>query len=251
MLRRRWVTVTAMFLLALFVSASISLSTAKQYESHAKIFVSADTKNLTDAYAVSVFIPGRVKSYANLATHREVLERVATDLDSDVPPGDLVEHITAVVEPDTVIIIVTAREATPDSARTLARAVSENLVEYLIEVETPGGQGQSQIKPTISDPAILDVSPVSPRTGLNLAVAGLIGLLLGIGLATVRDLLDNTVKTAEDIEELTKAPVMASVSHDKSVAKHPLLTDVKGFSPRGEAFRMLRTNLQYLSLIHI
>jgi receptor protein-tyrosine kinase len=72
--------------------------------------------------------------------------------------------------------------------------------------------------------------------------------VLGAGLALVRDLLDNTVKSVEDVEEVTGAPVMASVGIDKTMAKQPMLTDVKGFSPRGEAFRMLRTNLQYLDL---
>src|SRR3546814_7687789 len=41
---------------------------------------------------------------------------------------------------------------------------------------------------------------------------------------------------------------MASVAFDRTVTKTPLLSDVQGFSPRSEAFRLLRTNLQYLDL---
>lgn len=247
-IRRRWKSIAAVFVLALLVSGAVSYATPKEYESTSKVFISADTKNLSDAYAAAFFVPGRVKSYADLATHREVLQAVVDDLDLDMAPAELATKVTAVVQPETVIIVVTATDGDPRQAQEIAASEAEQLVKALEEVETPQGADRSQIKPSITDPATFSNDPVRPRTGLNLAVAAVLGLLLGLGLAFVRDLLDNSIKSGEELEAVAGAPVMAGVSIDRGLAKHPLLTDVKGYSPRSEAFRMLRTNLQYLDL---
>lgn len=237
-----------MFLLALVASAAISYATTPEYQSRARVFISADTQSLSDAYAAAFFVPGRVESYADLATHREVLQLVIEDLDLDLTPEQLAGRITATVEPETVIIAITATDEDPRLAQAIAQSETEQLVAYLEDVETPEGQDQSQIKPTITDPATFSSDPVRPRTALNLTVAALIGLVLGVALALVRDLLDNSVKSGDEIEEVAGAPVMAGIGLDRGLSKHPLLTDIKGYSPRSEAFRMLRTNLQYLDL---
>ena len=65
-----------------------------------------------------------------------------------------------------------------------------------------------------------------------------------------REVLDRSVSTLEHIQELTHAPVLASIGFDQAIKKSPLLTDLGGFAPRTEAFRLLRTNLQFLDLDH-
>ena len=92
------------------------------------------------------------------------------------------------------------------------------------------------------------VSPVSPDWLLNLLAGGLIGLLLGVALAVSRELLDRTVRTADHIAEVTDAPVLASIGFDNDIRSSPLLTDLGGFAARTEAFRLLRTNLQFIDL---
>ncbi|HET9501815.1 MAG TPA: CpsD/CapB family tyrosine-protein kinase [Marmoricola sp.] len=50
------------------------------------------------------------------------------------------------------------------------------------------------------------------------------------------------------MEKILDRPVLTSVGHDGEVAKHPLITDASSHAPRVEAFRLLRTNLQFLNL---
>jgi capsular exopolysaccharide synthesis family protein len=169
-------------------------------------------------------------------------------LNLNLEPDELASRVSAEVPEGTMFVNLSAKEDDADSAQVLATALAEEFAKYIEELETPNGQEASQIKATITDPATYNGDPVAPQTVLNLIIAALLGLVLGAGLALIRDLLDNTVKSVEDVEEVTGAPVMASVGIDKTMSKQPMLTDVKGFSPRGEAFRMLRTNLQYLDL---
>jgi len=248
MLRRRWKTIAAMFLLAVVISGVISAATPKRYESTASVFVTADARNISELGTGSFAITGRVASYASLAGQNGLMQRVIDRLNLQISPDQLASRVSAEVPEGTTFVDVSAKEDTAVKAQILATALSEEFVKYIEELETPNGQEASQIKATITNPANFNRDPVAPQTMLNLIIAALLGLVLGAGLALIRDLLDNTVKSVEDVEEVTKAPVMASVGIDKTMGKQPMLTDVKGFSPRGEAFRMLRTNLQYLDL---
>ena len=162
--------------------------------------------------------------------------------------GTLAGKIDSEVVPSTSQIKLTVTDRDPAVAQTINAKLSENLADYLAEVETPTGTTSSQIIARVTDPADHQATPVTPRTVLNLVVAGLIGLVLGIGLAVARDVLDRSVSSLEHVEEVSSAPVLASIGFDSGMKKSPLLTDLGAFAPRTEAFRLLRTNLQFLDL---
>ena len=148
----------------------------------------------------------------------------------------------------TTIIQVTVRDPDARRAQQVNDWLSARYAEYLTEVETPDGEDKAQINATVTDAATYSPTQVSPQTTLNLAVAGIIGLLVGLATALARDLLDRTVSSQDHIAEVTDAPVLASIGFDKEITSSPLLTDLGSFAPRTEAFRLLRTNMQFLDL---
>lgn len=253
LLRRRWLTVVLLVVVALGLSTAYSLAATKQYESTTKIFVSAagSTGTGDDTYAGALFTASRMKSYADLATSTDLLEQVVDELGLPVTVEELAGQITATVVPETFRLVLSVRDPDPKTAQNIARVTADRLVDYLTLLETPistTGDPQPQINATVTDPADFDDAAVSPRTGLNLVIAGVLGLVLGAALAVAREVLDRTVGSVEQVETMTKAPVLASVSFDQSIRKSPVLTDLGGFAPRTEAFRVLRTNLQFLDL---
>lgn len=246
--RRRWKTIAVMLTLALCVSAALSLTTEPQYESKAKLYISADTKGSGNDSLANFYLASQVKSYAQLANHQDLTAKVVETLKLDRSPGQLSGQISAVVLPETLIIEVTVHDGNARLAQQIGQVTAEQMVVYLEALETPKGDDRPLIKATITDPATFNPDAVAPRTILNLGIAAVIGLLLGSALALARELLDNTVNSIEEMEAVIDAPVMASVGIDSDLEKKPLLSDLRGFSPRGEAFRMLRTNLQFLDL---
>jgi receptor protein-tyrosine kinase len=237
------------FLLSLVAAGAITFAQTPQYQSNARVFVSTDTSgNSIEAFNASAFTMQRVKSYAQLATSRELMQQVISKLDLNMTPDKLASKIDAEVSTDTVIIVLTVTDSDPAVAQQIAKAESEVLSDYLAVLETPVDKSASPVKATIVDPASYDASPVSPRPVLNLALAAIVGLMLGFGAAVLRSLLDNTVSTAEDVEHAIDAPVLTNIAYDGNVTKHPLLTEAGGHAPRAEAFRLLRTNLQFLNL---
>lgn len=81
---------------------------------------------------------------------------------------------------------------------------------------------------------------VSPRYALNIALSGVIGLLVGIGLAFFIEYLDTSVKTVEDVERHLGLPVIGIIPQ-----KVRSLMEEGPDSPHAEAYRVLRTNIQF------
>jgi len=82
--------------------------------------------------------------------------------------------------------------------------------------------------------------PARPRVGLNLALGALVGLVVGLGLAFFIEYLDTSVKTMEDVESLLGVPVLAIIPKNiKLLHREP------GDTPDAEAYRILRTNIEF------
>src|SRR5205085_1706686 len=79
-----------------------------------------------------------------------------------------------------------------------------------------------------------------PRVGLNLTLGALVGLVVGIGLAFFIEYLDTSVKTMDDVEGLLGVPVLAIIP--KNIE---LLYKMTGDAPDAEAYRILRTNIEF------
>ncbi|MBA3962838.1 MAG: polysaccharide biosynthesis tyrosine autokinase [Chthoniobacterales bacterium] len=79
-----------------------------------------------------------------------------------------------------------------------------------------------------------------PRVALNMALGALLGLVLGIGLAFFIEYLDTSVKTMEDVETLLGVPVLAIIPRNIKI-----LHREAGDIPDAEAYRILRTNIEF------
>jgi succinoglycan biosynthesis transport protein ExoP len=63
----------------------------------------------------------------------------------------------------------------------------------------------------VVDYATIPEKPIKPRTMLNMAIGGVLGMFLGIGLAFLLEFLDNTIKTKEDVEKVLALPVIGQI----------------------------------------
>jgi capsular exopolysaccharide synthesis family protein len=82
--------------------------------------------------------------------------------------------------------------------------------------------------------------PARPRITLNLMLGALVGLVLGLGLAFFIEYLDTSVKTMEDVENLLGVPVLAIIPQNVKLLHKEL-----GDTPDAEAYRILRTNIEF------
>jgi capsular exopolysaccharide synthesis family protein len=229
-------------------TALITSQVTPQYESSARLFISTTTRDSGDAYQGSLFSAQRVKSYADLAAGEALAGRVIAERGLRRSPSELSEKITASVVPDTVNLEIVVEAASPTQAQALAQTAAEQLTTFVAELETPPGKKNAPIKATIVDPASLPERPATPNMPRNVALSLVLGLLLGLGAAILRELLDTSVKSPEDVAEIANTAVMGNILFDSGAAKKPLVTSLSSHAPRVEAFRVLRTNLQFVDV---
>jgi polysaccharide biosynthesis transport protein len=104
---------------------------------------------------------------------------------------------------------------------------------------------------SVIEPAVAPTSPVSPRTTLNVLLAAVVGLLVAAAIAATRQYVDDSLKTAEDVVEAAGLPTLGSITRVKGEGDqaevHGLVTIVDPHSAAAEAYRTLRTNIEFAS----
>ena len=249
-IRRRWRVVVLCLLAALAAAAFLTWQATPQYASSARIFVSTSESDTSAAYQGGLFATQRVASYADLVKSRQLAARVNDDLGGELDPDTLTGQVSAEVVPETVILEITATDPDPVVARDIAQAYAEGLRELVADLETPSGSSNALIKASIVDNASVSTDPVSPQPLRNLGLAAVLGLLLGVGLAVARELLDTSVSSAEDVAAVTTAPILGHINNDATGVRQAMTVSLNEAAPWGEAFRVLRTNMQYVEVDH-
>jgi capsular exopolysaccharide synthesis family protein len=252
-LRRRWRSIAAFLVLAVATAVTVTELSTRIYQADAEVFVSlqdgGSSGATTNAYQGNLFSQERVKSYAKIANSPKVTAAVVRQLDLDLTPEQLAGRISATAPTDTVLVDLVVKDTSPTRARDIANSVSTQFAKVVSDIEKPA-TGRSPVNVTVVRPAALPVAPVSPRTTVNIALGVLVGLVLGIGVAVLRETLDTTVKTSEDLQKLTGSSALGIISYDGLAQKNPLISQMDSRSGRGEAFRTLRTNLRFVDVDH-
>jgi receptor protein-tyrosine kinase len=246
--RRRWLLIAGCIVAALAVAALVTFRATPLYSSNAQLFISTPGSDSSQAYQGGLFSQQRVTSYADLATSREVAEQVLEATEVELTPSELAEKVSATAKPETVILELSVSDPSPRVAQRLAQAYARAMTEFITELERPTDDRPAPIKATIAVRASLPEAPYSPQPVRNLGLAAVLGLLLGIGAAVLREILDTTLKSADDVETVTPTPLMGHIGHDPEAPRKPLISDLSSHAPRAEAFRVLRTNLQFVDV---
>jgi polysaccharide biosynthesis transport protein len=100
------------------------------------------------------------------------------------------------------------------------------------------------------EPAGVPETPIRPRPLMNTALATIVGLMLAAGLVFLIEYLDDTLKTPEDVERVLQVPVLGFVADIKYKGKsaEQVYVAQQPRSPVSEAFRSLRTNLDFAAV---
>ena len=236
-------------MLIILAVVAYTLVQTPQYQASTRLFVSTVAgTSVSDLYSGNRLAQDRVLSYAQLIMGETLAQRTIDRLNLDMGAETVKAKVTAKVRPNTVLIDVSVDDSSPVRARDIANALSDEFVIMVRELETPAQGAKPDARVVVEQRASVPSSPVSPNKKRNVAAGVLLGAILGVGLALLRDVLDNTVKEREAVERITGAGVVGVVPFDKERRDHAAISFDTDNSPVAEAFRKLRTNLQFLSV---
>lgn len=245
-LRRYWRSLVACVLAGVAAAALLTAVTPRTYQSSMTFFVAtgAGDQSANNPVQADEFAQRRINSYVGLISSELLAERVVADARVDLPPDVVSSMISATVDPDTVLMNVTITDTDPERSLVLARSLEANLDAVIGEVENRDSGAPVQLR-VISGPT-LNPDPVAPRTGLNMGLGLLLGVGLGVAQALIRDRIDTSFRSREQLARATGFPVLAMLQEQSGSKRTPILLPRGGRSSLAESLRHLRTNLRFV-----
>jgi polysaccharide biosynthesis transport protein len=249
-LRKRWSVVVLCTLIGVGAAAGLVYKTTPKYEATAQLFVAAkDTGGAASGLQSSdQFSQDRVKSYAEIISSPNVTAPVASQVGDGLSAQQVADEVTAEAPLNTVLINVHVTDPSARRAQALVNAISDQFATYAAQLERTPGTATSPVKVTVVHRASLPKNPVSPKTALDLIIGFLVGLAIGIGSAVLRETFDTTVKDPVAAQRSLNLALLGAIAYDSGARKRPLIVHADPRSSRAEAFRQLRTNLQFVDI---
>lgn len=145
-----------------------------------------------------------VSTYGELIKTRAVSDKVIENLNLQISYGEFASKVSVSLVQNTEIIKIQVTDNNPTLAAAIANETAEVFMDTVKEVMRVENV-------QVIDPAQVPTGPVSPRPMLNIAIAGLVGLIIGVLIVFLKDYLDNSIKTQEDVEKYLGLPVLGNI----------------------------------------
>lgn len=247
-LRARWKSICATTAIATVATVVYLLTVAPMYQASTRLFVStASDGTNSESYDGGLFAERRVLSYITLLTGDLLAQRTIDKLGLDMSVSELRDRIEASAPTDTVVIDVTVSDRSAVRARDIANALSDEFVVMAAGLETPELGAQPNARVVVQQRAEIPGS-AAPQTARIVAVAAVLGAILGIVIALVRGRTDDTVRSPLALEEITEVGQLAEIPYDAQRQDNPRISFQTDRSPVAEAFRDLRVSVKFLEV---
>ena len=202
-----------------------------QYESTTKVYILNTNEGGTVTYSDVQLGSQLTKDYAQLITGRYVLEKVIETCGLEESYADLSRRVAVQALTDTRIIAITVTDENPMMAQLLADEVRKEAAEHIKNVMDIQAVN-------VVETANLPESPASPSVMRWTAMGALVGIFVCAMILIIRFLIDDTVKTADDVEKylgLSTLALIPVIEHDSDrVKKEKKSKRVKGFRGGGQ-----------------
>lgn len=203
LLSRIWSIILVAFIFAIGAAAFTKFCIAPTYKSTSTMLVLSKETTLTSLADLQLGSQ-LTEDYKVLITSRPVLQTVINNLEMDMEYIDLEENITIVNPEDTRILEITVTMPDPKMAAAVVNELAGEASEFI-------GDKMEVTPPKIIEEGEVPLKKSAPSTAKNTILGFLIGAFLICGVIVVLELLNDSVKSEEDIERYLGLPTLAVV----------------------------------------
>lgn len=208
-LKKRLGLIAILTVLAVIIAGVISYTLLTPiYETSTQILVNQEKVEASQVINQNIQADLQlINTYSVIIKSPAILDQVAEQLDLDLTAEQLNQKITVSNAENSQVVNVAVQDEDPavavDIANTTANVFQTEITE-LMNVDNV----------SILSPAVLkdNPTPVAPNPMLNMAIAAVVGLMLGVGIAFLLEYLDTSIKNDQDIEDVLGVPVLGVIS---------------------------------------
>lgn len=213
--KRAWIIVL-ITVLAMLTSGIISFFVLSPvYEANTTLIVnteqSKETNNMITGDQLNV-TQKLTLTYGEIIKSRAVLDSVIKKLDLNMEYKELEKAINVSPVKDTQIMSVTVQDTNPKRARDIANAIPNVFTKEVKRITKANSV-------EVIDKAIVPENPIKPNKVMNILIAAVLGIMIGLFIVFILEYMDNKIKTPQDIEKHINLPLLGVVPNENMSKK--------------------------------
>ena len=204
--KKRWKIIVLTTVLATVVSGIFSFFViSPTYEASTKIFIGkegaeSEGYNSSD---VSMY-QNLIKTYSELIKTKDLVNKAINNSQYDLSVNNVLNGITVNTLTGTQILQISYQSKSPSIAKNILESVTN---EFITKAEELVPNGNVKILESVELPK----NPVDPNKTMNIAIAFILGMMVGFGIVFLLEYLDNTYKNKEQLEKDLDIPVLGVI----------------------------------------
>ena len=213
-LKKRWLLIVSVTLMCLIGGSIFVLFFGPEpvYQASTTVLVNyraEETNKLTQSDLTTS--QKLVATYTEIIKSATILEPVIKALDLEITADELLKNIGVAQLNDTEIIKITVKNEDPELSRDIANTIANVFSKEISKIMKVDSTSTLDVAKT-------PMTPLSQNKITKIAIAGILGMMISVGLVFVLEYLDRTVKTADETEKLLGVPVLGVIPKSKDLA---------------------------------
>ena len=204
--KKRWKIIALTTVLATVMSGIFSFFViSPTYEASTKIFIGkegaeSEGYNSSD---VSMY-QNLIKTYSELIKTKDLVNKAIDNSEYDLSVNSVLNCITVNTLTGTQILQISYQSKSPSIAKNMLESITN---EFITKAEELVPNGNVKILESVELPK----NPVAPNKAMNIAIAFILGMMVGFGIVFLLEYLDNTYKNKEQLEKDLDIPVLGVI----------------------------------------
>ena len=204
--KKRWKIIALTTVLATLVSGIFSFFViSPTYEASTKVFIGKEESSMESYnYNDITMYQKLLKTYSELIKTKDLINRAITNSKYELKVEEVLNDVSVTTVADTQMIQIAYRSTSPNIAKNMLENITNEFIATAQEL-VPNGNVR------ILESVELPKNPVAPNKKMNIAIAFMLGMMVGFGIVFLLEYLDNTYKNKEQLEKDLDIPVLGVI----------------------------------------
>ncbi|WP_174614774.1 YveK family protein [Virgibacillus ihumii] len=216
-IKKRILLIITLIVAAALISAIVTFYVlTPNYEASSQFIVNQSQQKQDTPYSVTDIQTSQqlINTYNIIIKSPAILEEVVNELNLDISAAQLQNKLTVSSAEKSQVVTVKVTDPNPNQAQKIA-----NTTVSVFQKKIPDIMNVNNVSILSKADVGENPAPISPKPMLNIAIAIVLGGMIGVGLAFLLAYLDNTIKSEEDIADKLDVPVLGIITHidDKDI----------------------------------
>ncbi|OKZ87656.1 YveK family protein [Clostridium sp. 29_15] len=204
--KKRWKIIALCTLIATLVSGIFTFFIiAPTYEASTKVFIGKEESSVENYnYNDITMYQKLLKTYSELIKTKDLINRSITNSEYELEVEDVLNNVSITTVADTQMIQIAYKSTSPNIAKNMLENITN---EFITTAQELVPNGNVRVLETVELPE----EPVAPNKKMNIAIAFILGMMVGLGIVFLLEYLDNTYKNKEQLEKDLDIPVLGVI----------------------------------------